>query len=97
MVIAEDKAPEDYALLQLEENLQRKNLTPFEEADTYERLHSEFGLQQKDIVQRTGKSKGYISRMMKLSNISPEVKEQARETPREVLFELASYPGDQQK
>jgi ParB family chromosome partitioning protein len=97
MVIAEDKAPEDYALLQIEENMQRKELTPFEEADAYIRLQQEFGLQQKEIVQRTQKSKGYISRMMKLSGIAQELRTVIQVAPREILFELASFPDEQQK
>lgn len=97
MVIAEDKEPEDYALIQLEENMQRKELSPFEEADAYIRLQQEFGLQQKEVAQRTRKSKGYISRMMKLSGIIEEIREEAHVAPREILFELAAFPEEQQE
>ncbi|BBM82736.1 ParB/RepB/Spo0J family partition protein [Candidatus Uabimicrobium amorphum] len=98
MIIDESKAPLDYALIQLEENLQRENLNTFDEADFYQRLQIEFGLQQKQIVERVGKSKAYISKMMKLAKIEPQVKEQAKEqaVPREVLFELSSLQKENQ-
>ena len=98
MIIDESKAPLDYALIQLEENLQRENLNTFDEADFYQRLQAEFGLQQKQIVERVGKSKAYISKMMKLAKIEPQIKQQAKEqsVPREVLFELSSLPSENQ-
>lgn len=98
MIIDESKAPLDYALIQLEENLQRENLNTFDEADFYQRLQSEFGLQQKQIVERVGKSKAYISKMMKLAKIEPQIKQQAKEqsVPREVLFELSSLQSENQ-
>ena len=98
MIIDESKAPLDYALIQLEENLQRENLNTFDEADFYQRLQSEFGLQQKQIVERVGKSKAYISKMMKLAKIEPQIKQQTKEqsVPREVLFELSSLPSENQ-
>ena len=98
MIIDESKAPLDSALIQLEENLQRENLNTFDEADFYQRLQAEFGLQQKQIVERVGKSKAYISKMMKLAKIEPQIKQQAKEqsVPREVLFELSSLPSENQ-
>ena len=98
MIIDESKAPLDYALIQLEENLQRENLNTFDEADFYQRLQAEFGLQQKQIVERVGKSKAYISKMMKLAKIEPQIKQQAKEqsVPREVLFELSSLQAESQ-
>lgn len=38
------------ALIQLEENIHRQDLSPLEEAAAYERFVDEFGKQQKDIV-----------------------------------------------
>ncbi|WP_372370086.1 ParB/RepB/Spo0J family partition protein [Candidatus Uabimicrobium sp. HlEnr_7] len=98
MIIDESKAPLDYALIQLEENLQRENLNTFDEADFYQRLQAEFGLQQKQIVERVGKSKAYISKMMKLKKIEPQVKKEAKQkaVPREVLFELAALDAEKQ-
>lgn len=101
MVVADDKEPVDYALLQLEENLKRKDLTAFEEAEAYTRLQLDFGLQQKDVVEKTGKSKSYISKMLKLNNLAAAIKadiqESLQKVPREVMFELADYGADDQQ
>ena len=99
MIISPDKPALDYALIQIEENIQRQDLSTFEEVEFYDRLHKEFGLEQKDIAERTGRSKSYISKMVKLTNISPELKKEVDEKtiPREILFDLADFSEEDQK
>lgn len=100
-VIAKEQSADEYALVQLEENLQREELTPFEEADGYERLIKEFGLQQKDIVENLKKDKGYISKMLRLGKISKEIKNEIQSSKvaiaRDVLWELANFSEAEQK
>ena len=100
-VIAKEQSAEEYALVQLEENLQREDLTYFEEADAYERLIKEFGLQQKDIVEKMKKDKGYISKMLRLSKISKDVRKEIESfkmaVSRDVLWDLASFSENEQK
>ena len=99
MVLAAEKEAKDYALMQLEENLQRKDLTPFEEAQAYERLNKEFGLQQKEIGELISKDKGYVSKMLRLTKIVKEIQQEMSEAEvsRNILWELATFPEEQQK
>lgn len=100
MIIAQEKSEVERALIQLEENLQREDLSPFEEADAYERLKSEFGLQQKDIVAMVKKPKSYVSQMLSIRKIAPEIQQdmQESETPvaKRVLWDLAGLAPEMQ-
>ena len=57
------RSVEDHRRLevQLIENLHRKDLTPFEEADAFWRLQDEFGLTQEQLAQRMGRTQAAIS------------------------------------
>lgn len=52
--------------LQLVENLHRKDLNPLEEATSYQRLMTEFGLTQEDVAHRVGKSPTAINQTLRL-------------------------------
>ncbi len=100
MVIGKEMEPLEMALFQLEENLQRKDLTSIEEAEAYERLHKELGVKQVEIATMVKKNKGYVSKMMSIANISPKIKEDIRKTnqaiSKEVLISLSTYPEVEQ-
>ncbi|MGC9611159.1 MAG: ParB/RepB/Spo0J family partition protein, partial [Minisyncoccia bacterium] len=55
--------------LALIENLQRHNLNPIESAKAYSRLQDEFGLTQKEIAIRVGKSREVVANTMRLLNL----------------------------
>ena len=57
------------------ENLQRHNLNPIESAKAYSRLQDEFGLTQKEIAIRVGKSREVIANTMRLLNLPSYVQE----------------------
>ena len=101
MLLAQEKTPIERASIQLEENLLREDLTPFEEADAYERLKTEFGLQQKDIVSIIKKPKSYVSQMLSLRKISPEIQEQMKQSEtmiaKRVLWDIAALPEETQR
>jgi ParB-like chromosome segregation protein Spo0J len=99
MVLEKEKDAKEYALIQLEENLQRKDLTPFEEAQAYERLSKEFGLQQKEIGELINKDKGYVSKVLRLTKIVKEIQQEMSEAEvsKNILWELAMFPEEQQK
>lgn len=59
--------------LALIENIQRKDLNPVEEAFAYERLIDEFGLTHEEIAQKVGKSRPYVSNMLRLLTLSAEI------------------------
>lgn len=100
MVLAEEKPPLEYAVLQIEENLQRKDLSPIEEAEAYERLHREFGVKQNELAEMIKKDKGYVSKMLRLVRLPQPVKDEIRANnipvSKEVLINLANYPQEEQ-
>ena len=90
---------------QIVHNWQRSDLRPMETADALARLRDEFGLSQQQIAQMTGKSKGDISKFLKLRDaIIPEVQQQARQQrddgaaslTKRHLYNIAKLPPDEQ-
>lgn len=57
------------------ENLQRANLSPIETARAYARLSDEFGLTQREIAVRIGKSRETIANTLRLLNLPTEIQE----------------------
>ncbi len=60
--------------LALIENLHRKDLTPFEEADGVQALGDKFALTHEDIAKKIGKSRSSITESLTLRSIPDEVK-----------------------
>ena len=60
--------------LALVENLQRKDLTPFEEAEALQSLARRFGHTHEELAQRLGKSRSSITESLTLTAIPEEVK-----------------------
>lgn len=90
---------------QIVHNWQRSDLRPMETADALIRLRDEFGLSQQQIAAMTGKSKGDISKFLKLRDaIISEVQQQARQQPddgaasltKRHLYNIAKLPPDEQ-
>jgi ParB family transcriptional regulator, chromosome partitioning protein len=61
--------------LQLVENLHRKDLTPLEEAESYQRLIREFSLTQETLAKRMGKSQESINETLRLMGLSAKIRE----------------------
>lgn len=57
------------------ENLQRTDLNPIETARAYAKLQDEFGLTQREIAQRLGKSRETIANTLRLLNLPSEIQE----------------------
>lgn len=57
------------------ENLQRTNLNPVETARAYAKLQDEFGLTQREVAVRLGKSRETISNTMRLLNLPTEIQD----------------------
>lgn len=55
------------------ENVQRKDLTPIEEALGYQTLLEEFELTQAELGDRIGKSRSSIANTLRLLNLPPEI------------------------
>lgn len=62
------------AQLSLIENLQRENLTPFEEAETFYNLLSYHGINKDDLVKTATVESQYISEKLKLLKVIPEAR-----------------------
>ena len=58
----------------LVENLQREDLNPMEEAQSYQRLQEEFGLSQEKIAEKVGKSRSAITNSLRLLQLDPRVR-----------------------
>lgn len=66
---------ETAALYSILENLQRSNLTVFEEAEGISRLISEYGISQSEAAARLGISQSGLSNKLRLLNLSNNIKE----------------------
>lgn len=55
--------------VQIAENMERKDLTPLEQADALERLRGEFGYTLKDIAERLDKAHGWVAEMLTLGKL----------------------------
>lgn len=74
------------------ENLQRKDLTPFEESYGLRLLSELYGYTQKEIAEKIGKSRSSITESISISKIPPDVAEKCKElsiTSKTVLVEIA--------
>lgn len=67
------------ALLALIENLQREDLTFFEEAVSYEKLIREFGYTQDELAFKLGKKQSTIANKLRLLRLNDQVKARAIE------------------
>ncbi len=57
----------------LVENLQREDLNPIEEAESYRRLQEDFELSQEQISEKVGKSRSAITNSLRLLQLDPRV------------------------
>jgi len=65
--------------IQLVENLQREDLNPIEEAETFKRLIDEFGWTHEELAKRIGKSRPYVTNKLRLlDKLSSRVQEELR-------------------
>lgn len=79
------------------ENLQRKDLTPFEEADGVQSLADRFGLTHEEIAQRIAKSRSSITETLSLRTIPDGVKAQCIEAgvlSKSQLLQVARQPSE---
>jgi ParB family chromosome partitioning protein len=60
------------------ENLQRDDLNPMETAEAYSRLTGDFGLSQKEVGEKVGKSREVIANTLRLLNLPTYIKDALR-------------------
>jgi len=83
--------------LALIENMQRKDLTPFEEADGVQALGDRFALTHEDIARKIGKSRSSITESLSLRSIPDEIKALCVESgvlSKSQLLQVARQPSE---
>ena len=73
-VVVRQSTPLDLLELAIVENVQRADLHPLEEALAYQRLADEFGLTQRAIAERVGRSRAAVANTMRLVDLSEELR-----------------------
>jgi ParB family transcriptional regulator, chromosome partitioning protein len=92
--IADDAETLELALI---ENLQRKDLTPFEEADGLQRLADQFDYTHDDIAKKIGRSRSSVTETMSLRVIPADVRRSCTEsaiTSKSLLLQVARQPTE---
>jgi ParB family chromosome partitioning protein len=92
--IADDAETLELALI---ENLQRKDLTPFEEADGLQRLAEQFDYTHDDIAKKIAKARSSVTETMSLRVIPENVRKQCVElgiVSKSLLLQVARQPNE---
>jgi ParB family chromosome partitioning protein len=74
-----DETPTDTRFFQLSENIQRDDYLPLELAAELADLKTETGFSDETIAQRIGKSRGYVSKFMRLGRAPDDIKRAIKE------------------
>ena len=89
---------EELLEIALVENLQRKDLTPLEEAEGFAALQDRHGYTHEQIASAVGKSRVTITESLSLTRLPESVKERCRRadiTTKSLLLELSRMPGEE--
>src|SRR5262249_2977822 len=90
----DDRAVAEIALI---ENLQRKDLTPYEEADGLLALVERFGYTHEDIARKIGKSRSSVTESLTIATLPYEVKELCQKAginSKSMLLQVARQSND---
>ena len=74
-IIVKEYTNQEIVEISLNENKQRENLNPIEEAMAYKRLLEEFSLKQDEVAERVSKSRTAVTNSMRLLKLSPRVQQ----------------------
>ncbi|TYT99606.1 ParB/RepB/Spo0J family partition protein [Listeria monocytogenes] len=77
--VVRDLTEEEMMELSVIENLQREDLSPLEEAESYQFLMKKLGLTQAKLAERVGKSRPYIANFVRLLTLPEEVQVMLRD------------------
>jgi ParB family chromosome partitioning protein len=79
------------------ENIQRKDLTPFEEADGLQRLASQFEYTHEDMAKKIGRARSSVTETLSLLNIPEALRKKCVEqgiTSKSLLLQIARQPTE---
>jgi ParB family chromosome partitioning protein len=83
------------AEIALIENLQRKDLTPFEEAEGLNALVERFGYTHQEIAQRIGKSRTTVTEALSIATLPEDIREECRRADirsKSILLQVVRQP-----
>lgn len=92
----DDRAVAEISLI---ENLQRKDLTPFEEADGLVALSKRFGYKHDEIAKKLGKARTSVTETISIANIPQDVRDLCRRadiSSKSMLLQVARQPTDEE-
>jgi len=93
--IEKDVDEEVVAEIALIENMQRKDLTPWEEADGLAALCQRFGYTHEDVARKIGKSRSTVTEALALATIPEEIREECRRADinvKSLLLQIVRQP-----
>jgi ParB family transcriptional regulator, chromosome partitioning protein len=82
--------------ISLIENLQRRDLNPFEEADGFEKLCEKFLYTHEEVAKKLGKSRTSITETLTLTHIPVDLRDKCRQagiSARSTLLQIARQPN----
>ena len=77
--ILKELTEEQLMVVSLIENIQREDLNPIEEAEAIQRMCNEFGLTQEAVSKSVGKSRPYITNLLRLLKLPEEIRKMVLE------------------
>ena len=86
------------AEIALIENMQRKDLTPWEEADGLRALCERFGYTHEDVARKVGKSRSTVTEALSIASIPGSIREICRAseiTSKSLLLQIVRQPDDE--
>ena len=86
------------AEIALIENMQRKDLTPWEEADGLRALCERFGYTHEDAARKVGKSRSTVTEALSIASIPDSIREICRAadiTSKSLLLQIVRQPDDE--
>jgi len=92
--IADDAETLELALI---ENIQRKDLTPFEEADGLHRLATQFEYTHEDVAKKIGRARSSVTETLTLRGIPEQLRRKCLEhgvLSKSLLLQIARQPTD---
>ena len=93
-----DVDEEVVAEIALIENMQRKDLTPWEEADGLASLCHRFGYTHEDVARKIGKSRSTVTEALALATIPDEIREECRRADinvKSMLLQVVRQPDEE--
>lgn len=88
----DDRAVAEIALI---ENMQRKDLTPWEEADGLAALCTRFGYTHEEVAKKVGKSRSTVTEALSIATLPEEIREQCRHADinvKSLLLQIVRQP-----